>query len=56
VQFAHAPDPALLTALASDGAVATLVIAGMATGLAAPMHAYATLAAAAEKRAAAQRG
>jgi uncharacterized membrane protein YjjP (DUF1212 family) len=56
VQFAHAPNPALLTALASDGAVATLVIAGMATGLAVPMHAYAALAAAAEKRAAAQQG
>ena len=40
----------LLTALTSDGAVAVLVIAGMATGLAVPMHAYAALAAAAEKR------
>jgi uncharacterized membrane protein YjjP (DUF1212 family) len=43
VQFAKAPGPALLTAVASDGAVATLVIAGMATGLAVPMHAYSAL-------------
>jgi uncharacterized membrane protein YjjB (DUF3815 family) len=50
VQFAHEPTPVLLTALTSDGAVATLVIAGMATGLAVPMHAYAALAGAAERR------
>ena len=44
VQFAYLPTPELLTAFTSDGAVATLVIAGMATGLAAPMHAYAVAA------------
>lgn len=41
VRFAHAPTSELLTALASDGAVAALIIAGLATGLALPMHAYA---------------
>lgn len=41
VRFAHAPTSELLTALASDGAVAALVVAGLATGLALPMHAYA---------------
>jgi uncharacterized membrane protein YjjB (DUF3815 family) len=44
VRFAYLPTPELLTSLTSDGAVATLVIAGMATGLAAPMHAYAVVA------------
>jgi uncharacterized membrane protein YjjP (DUF1212 family) len=43
VQFASLPTSALLTSIASDGAVAALVIAGMATGLAVPMHAYAVL-------------
>jgi uncharacterized membrane protein YjjP (DUF1212 family) len=41
VKFAYAPTPDLLTALASDGAVAALIIAGLASGLALPMHAYA---------------
>ncbi|GAB7067027.1 threonine/serine exporter family protein [Mycobacterium hodleri] len=41
VRFAYAPTPDLLTALASDGAVAALVVAGLASGLALPMHAYA---------------
>ena len=41
VRFASAPTPDLLTALASDGAVAALVVAGLASGLALPMHAYA---------------
>ena len=41
VQFASQPSPGLLTSLASDGAIATLVTAGMAIGLAVPMHAYA---------------
>lgn len=50
VQFALAPTTELLTALASDGAVATLIIAGMASGLAIPMHAYAVLTSAAERR------
>jgi uncharacterized membrane protein YjjP (DUF1212 family) len=44
VRFADLPAPELLTSLTSDGAVALLVIAGMATGLAAPMHAYAVVA------------
>ena len=50
VQFASSPTTELLTALAADGAVATIVLAAMATGLAVPMHAYAALAAAAERR------
>jgi uncharacterized membrane protein YjjB (DUF3815 family) len=50
VQFAHLPTSNLLTSLTSDGATAVLVIAGMATGLAVPMHAYSTLSAAADKR------
>ncbi len=50
VQFAQVPTSDLLTSLASDGAVATLVIAAMATGLAVPMHAYAVMAAAASKQ------
>jgi uncharacterized membrane protein YjjP (DUF1212 family) len=50
VQFAHLPTSDLLTSLTSDGATAVLVIAGMATGLAVPMHVYAVLSAAAEKR------
>ncbi len=50
VQFAQLPTSDLLTSLASDGAVATLVITAMATGLALPMHAYAVMAAAAGKR------
>lgn len=41
VNFASAPTPELLAALASDGAVAALVVAGLASGLALPMHAYA---------------
>lgn len=45
VEFAHLPTSELLTTLTSDGAVAMLVITGMATGLAVPMHAYAVLAA-----------
>jgi uncharacterized membrane protein YjjP (DUF1212 family) len=50
VQFAHLPTSNLLTSLTSDGATAVLVITGMATGLAAPMHAYSVLSAAADKR------
>jgi hypothetical protein len=50
VQFAHLPTSDLLTSLTSDGAVGALVITGIATGLAVPMHAYAVLAAAADKR------
>ncbi|MDX1892142.1 threonine/serine exporter family protein [Mycolicibacterium sp. 050158] len=50
VQFASAPSPELLTSLCSDGAVAVLVIAGLATGLAVPMHAYAVFSAASDKR------
>jgi uncharacterized membrane protein YjjP (DUF1212 family) len=50
VQFAHLPTPDLLTSLASDGATAVLVIAGMATGLAVPMHVYSALSAAADQR------
>ncbi len=50
VQFAQLPTSDLLTSLAADGAVATLVITGMATGLAVPMHAYAVAAARAGKR------
>jgi uncharacterized membrane protein YjjP (DUF1212 family) len=50
VQFAHLPTSDLLTSLTSDGATAVLVIAGMSTGLAVPMHAYSTLSAAADKR------
>jgi uncharacterized membrane protein YjjP (DUF1212 family) len=50
VQFAQVPSADLLTSLAGDGAVASLIIAGMATGLAVPMHAYATLASASEPR------
>jgi uncharacterized membrane protein YjjB (DUF3815 family) len=49
VQFAHLPTSDLLTTLTSDGATAMLVIAGMATGLAVPMHAYAVLTGAADK-------
>jgi uncharacterized membrane protein YjjB (DUF3815 family) len=49
VQFTHVPTSDLLTALTSDGATAALVIVGMATGLAVPMHVYAVLAAAADK-------
>jgi uncharacterized membrane protein YjjP (DUF1212 family) len=50
VQFAHLPTSNLLTSLTSDGATAALVITGMATGLAVPMHAYSVLSAAANKR------
>jgi uncharacterized membrane protein YjjP (DUF1212 family) len=50
VQFAHLPTSNLLTSLTSDGATAALVITGMATGLAVPMHAYSVLSAAAGKR------
>jgi uncharacterized membrane protein YjjB (DUF3815 family) len=50
VQFAHLPTSDLLTSLTSDGATALLVITGMATGLAVPMHAYWVLSAAADKR------
>jgi uncharacterized membrane protein YjjP (DUF1212 family) len=50
VQFAHLPTSNLLTSLTSDGATAALVITGMATGLAVPMHAYSVLSAAADKR------
>jgi uncharacterized membrane protein YjjP (DUF1212 family) len=50
VQFAQFPSADILTSLTSDGAVAMLIVAGMATGLAAPMHAYAVLATAADKR------
>jgi uncharacterized membrane protein YjjB (DUF3815 family) len=50
VQFAGIPTSQLLTSISSDGAVATLVIAGMATGLAVPMHAYAVLSTAGDKR------
>ncbi len=50
VQFAHVPTSDLLTSLTSDGAVAALIITGMATGLAVPMHAYGVVAAAADKR------
>jgi uncharacterized membrane protein YjjP (DUF1212 family) len=49
VQFTHVPTSDLLTALTSDGATAALVIVGMATGLAVPMHVYAVVAAAADK-------
>jgi uncharacterized membrane protein YjjP (DUF1212 family) len=50
VQFAHLPTSDLLTSLTSDGATAVLVITGMATGLAVPMHAYSVLSTAADKR------
>jgi uncharacterized membrane protein YjjB (DUF3815 family) len=50
VQFTHAPSQELLTSLTSDGAVAALVIVGMAIGLAVPMNSYAALARAAAKR------
>jgi uncharacterized membrane protein YjjP (DUF1212 family) len=40
VQFAQRPNPELLTSLVSDGAVATLIIAAMAAGLAVPMHVF----------------
>jgi uncharacterized membrane protein YjjP (DUF1212 family) len=50
VQFAHLPMSDLLTSLTSDGATAALVITGMATGLAVPMHAYSVLSAATDKR------
>jgi uncharacterized membrane protein YjjP (DUF1212 family) len=50
VQFAHLPTSNLLTSLTSDGATAALVITGMATGLAVPMHAYSVLSAATDKR------
>ncbi len=50
VKFAHLPTSDLLTSLTSDGATAALVITGMATGLAVPMHAYSVLSAAAHKR------
>ena len=50
VQFAHLPTSDILTSLTSDGATAALVITGMATGLAVPMHAYSVLSAAADKR------
>jgi uncharacterized membrane protein YjjP (DUF1212 family) len=50
VEFAHLPTSDLLTTLTSDGAVAMLVITGMATGLAVPMHAYAVLTAGPHKR------
>lgn len=43
VQFATVPTSDLLTSLTSDGAVAALIITGMATGLAVPMHIYAVL-------------
>jgi uncharacterized membrane protein YjjP (DUF1212 family) len=49
-QFAQTPSTALLTSLSSDVAVASLVVVGMATGLAVPMHAYAVWNAAAERR------
>lgn len=48
--FAGQPTPELLTSLAADGAVAALIIAGMATGLAVPMHAYAVAAARSTRR------
>jgi uncharacterized membrane protein YjjB (DUF3815 family) len=50
VRFAHLPTSDLLTSLMSDGAAAVLVITGMATGLAVPMHAYSVLTAAADER------
>jgi uncharacterized membrane protein YjjP (DUF1212 family) len=50
VEFASLPTSGLLTSIASDGAVAALVIAGMATGLAVPMHAYAVLSGRADRR------
>jgi len=50
VQFAQLPTSDLLTSLTSDGATAVLVITGMATGLAIPMHAYSVLSTAADKR------
>jgi uncharacterized membrane protein YjjP (DUF1212 family) len=50
VKFAHLPTSDLLTSLTSDGATAVLVITGMATGLAVPMHAYSVLSAAVDKR------
>jgi uncharacterized membrane protein YjjP (DUF1212 family) len=50
VQFAQLPSADILTSLTSDAAVATLIVAGMATGLAVPMHVYAVLATAADKR------
>lgn len=50
VQFAQLPTADILTSLTYDGAVAMLVVTGMATGLAVPMHAYAVLADAADKR------
>jgi uncharacterized membrane protein YjjP (DUF1212 family) len=49
VQFTHLPTSDLLAALTSYGATAALIIVGMATGLAVPMHVYAVLAAAADK-------
>src|ERR1700750_3160603 len=56
VQYARLPTSDLLTSLTSDGAVAALVIVAMATGLAVPMHAYAVLAAATDKRRHQRRG
>lgn len=50
VQFAHLPTTDLLTSLASDGAVAMLVTAAMATGLALPMHAATVITAAIDRR------
>jgi uncharacterized membrane protein YjjP (DUF1212 family) len=50
VQFAHLPTPDLLTSLTSDGAIALLVIAAMATGLSIPMHVFAVLTTAVDRR------
>jgi uncharacterized membrane protein YjjP (DUF1212 family) len=50
VQFEHLPTSGLLTSLMSDGTAAVLVTAGMAAGLAIPMHVYAAVSAAADKR------
>jgi uncharacterized membrane protein YjjP (DUF1212 family) len=50
VQFTHLPTADLLTSLTSDGAVAALVIAAMATGLAVPMYASTVLTTAIDNR------
>jgi uncharacterized membrane protein YjjP (DUF1212 family) len=40
VRFAHTPSPGLLSAAASDLIVASITVAGMALGLALPMHVF----------------
>jgi hypothetical protein len=50
VQLAGGASPPLLTATVSNGAVATLVVAGMAIGLAVPIHIRNAVLAARERR------